>query len=166
VPVSLNPSLVLGEPLDERNGMGGSTPDLSCLISPSLHTPTVRFSSSPGRIQPALQPSEKLLLIPAGQAGTLGKVVESKPGTLSRDGHLCPRSKTRDRLAQQGENPPKKSLPPPARHFAIYMICFHFPDFLLQSKVGLSLRASEEPGPGAAAAILSPLAFLLSCLSH
>lgn len=77
---------------------------------------------------------------------------------------FTPHNKTREVLAEQGGDPPKQSLPPPARDFVIYVIYFHFPEFFLQSHVGLSLWDRAEPGPGAAAAVLSPLALLLSCL--
>lgn len=82
--------LHLGNPPDERNGMGRSTlntPDLGCFISPSLRTTAVGLLPSLGLTQLALQ---KLLLIPAGQVGTLGQVVESKPGAPFGGGHLSP----------------------------------------------------------------------------
>lgn len=80
---SLNPSLALGEPPGEEWD-GEQHPKHA---RPWLFgVPMLLYIHGLGLILLELRPTGKLLLIPAGQAGSLGRVlVESKLGALSGD---------------------------------------------------------------------------------
>lgn len=115
--MSLNLTLALGDPPGQEEWDGEHHPNHArpwpFHLPVPLHAHSQVFSSL-GLIQLALRPSEKLLLIPATQVGSLGRGPGGKQAGYPVWGSapLPLHNKTRDMLAEGGGDPSKQSLAP------------------------------------------------------